>query len=491
VLQAKQLESATEPPAALQDMLLMAFNMPMPAATAAAVAAWLLPRAAVAYRSTAARLCQVVWKAESPAWQDWVEEQLDDQLAGQLFHAAAVRGDLDAFKALNRIKPGPVPATVFAAMGEVVQKQDTDMLKHLCSLNSTKTCDAELLVAPLLTALQAGYLAGVRNIVGIDGLLQRPTAAHVSDLLLAMLQAGDRDALFATMAELPAAQQLPVSSFKAVYEAAVQMQQRQLFALIGSMPAHSAQLTFVGVLAAVQVAVQLQDAGAVQQCLALPAACDPEPDHLRQLLLTVMQLKGDMPTRLGPLEALCSMQNMQHLSHQLIEDVLNTAFDASNRAWAVLHWLVPVMCQLPQARSMQLSSILEWLQLSLARPAPPVTTALCSWLNRAAAQPGDAAGRGFGSREAEALLVSALPTGMSRLLSGLEAVCSLQCVKAMADVSSIVRLLKTYMASGAPTRYRLPITKVGPLAHPVRSHIHCSSNAIAAAAAGSINHACA
>jgi hypothetical protein len=81
-------------------MLLMAFNMPTPAATAA-VSRWLPPQAAAAHHSTAIQLCQVIKQAESPAWQHWVEEQLDYQLAGQLFHAAAVRGDLNAFTALD------------------------------------------------------------------------------------------------------------------------------------------------------------------------------------------------------------------------------------------------------------------------------------------------------------------------------------------------------------------------------------------------------
>jgi hypothetical protein len=115
---------------------------------------------------------------------------------------------------------------------------------------------------------------------------------------------------------------------------------------------------------------------------------------------------------------------MQHLSHEMNEDVLKTAFDTSNRKWVELHWLVPVMCQLPQAHRMQLSSVLEWLQLSLAQAAQPVTHTLCSWMERAAAQQGDAAGD-FGSREAGGLLASAIPTDSGGSLSGLGAVCSL------------------------------------------------------------------
>jgi hypothetical protein len=326
-------------------------------------------------------------------------------------------------------------------MGKVVKRRDAKVLKHLCRLSSAKTCDVELLVAPLLAALQAGYMAEVEEIASIDGLLQRLTAAHVKDLLLAMLQAGNSPGLFTEVAEVPAAQQLPLGSLKTLFEAAVQLQERWLFVLIQSLPAQAAQLQFVDVVAAVQVAVQLQDAGAVQQCLALPAACDLEPDQLRQLLVAVVQLDSNSHVLPGPVGALCSMQNMQHLSHEMIEDVLQAAFDTSCRNWVVLHWLVPVMCQLPQAHRMQLSKVQEWLQLSLAQPAQPVTAALCSWMERSAAQPGDGPGPRFGSREAEGLLVSAAPVGVGGSLLGLEAVCSLKCVKCAAGARTVARVL--------------------------------------------------
>jgi hypothetical protein len=273
---------------------------------------------------------------------------------------------------------------------------------------------------------------------------------------------------------LSAAHQLPFGSFKALFDAAVQLQERRLFVLIQGLPAQAAQLQFVDVLAAVHVAVQLQDVGVVQQCLALPVVCHPEPDHLRQLLVAVLQLKCDTPTWLSPLGALCSMENMQHLGHEMIEHILETAFDTSNRKWVELHWLVPVMCQLPQAHRMQLSSVLGWLQLALAQPAQPVTAALCSWMESAAAHPGDGAGPGFGSGDAEELLVSALPTGTGGSLSGHEAVCSLQFARRAADSSTVTRVLNRLAEFGAA--------------------MHCSGAMqllLPAAAAGSSKHACA
>jgi hypothetical protein len=154
--------------------------------------------------------------------------------------------------------------------------------------------------------------------------------------------------------------------------------------LLDSIPAQAAQLVFVDVLAAVQLAAALQDAQAVQQCLALRAVIDAEPEHLRQLLVAVLQLNSGAATLLRPLEALCSMQNTQHLSHAMIEDVLKTAFDTSSMDCARLQSLVPLMRQLPQAQGMQLDSMLEWCSATdlyqqlvrLTQPAGLVSAAL-------------------------------------------------------------------------------------------------------------------
>jgi hypothetical protein len=394
VLQAKKLERATQPPAALQDMLLMAFSMPLPAAAHAAGAAAVRPQ------NAAWQLCSVVKHAASPDWVNWVAEQLHAELAGKLFQAAAAHANFKAIKLLDSIKPGLAPASVWAALAHAVQQQDINTLAQLCNLSSAKTCDADLLVAPLLAAFKARYREGTDQIVGISGLLQRPTPAHVSGLLLAMLQSDCfRDGLFTKVIALPAARRLPLDRFEAFFNAAIEHQERQLFALMSSMPAQAAQMAFSHPLAAVQVAVRLQDEQLVQQCLALPAVCSAEPGQLRQLLIAVLQLRGNSPSSLKPLEALCRAPAAQGLSSQMIEDALEAAFDTSNMRWSVLRWLVPQMCQLPQAHGMQLSSILGWLQLALALPSPIVTAALGSWLEQVAVQPGNGSIRAcFGSR---------------------------------------------------------------------------------------------
>jgi hypothetical protein len=170
---------------------------------------------------------------------------------------------------------------------------------------------------------------------------------------------------------------------------------------------------------------------------------------------------------------------MQQLTQQMIQDVLQTAFKEQYRVWSVLRWLVPLMCQLPQAHGMQLSSVLGWLQFALARSSKEVTAALCSWLDSYAAQVGieppgngfggyvmeewcslldwDAAdpgndvglGANFGSREAECLLAAALPTGTGGSLAGLEAVCSLPCVRLVAEARTVARLLESTLAAGS------------------------------------------
>jgi hypothetical protein len=179
-LQVEMLQDAEEPPAALPDMLLMAFNMQLPAADADPVEA---------NSSAAVKLCQLLEQAESIDWKQWVAKQLDADLAGSLFLAAAARADLDALRFLDSFEPSIVTAALSAAMGEAVQQQNSCMLEYLCGLSSAKSCDAGQLAAVLLAAVRAGYEEGVDEICAIEGLLQRLPAAHVSDLLLAMMQA--------------------------------------------------------------------------------------------------------------------------------------------------------------------------------------------------------------------------------------------------------------------------------------------------------------
>jgi hypothetical protein len=442
VLQAKKLECAAQPPAALPDMLFMAFSMPLPAAANEEA------NADVQHQDAAWQLSSSIQHAASPGWVKWVAEQLDAELAGKLFQAAIAHANFNAIKLLDSIKPGLAPASVWAALAQAVQQQDTSTLAQLCSLSSAKTCSADLLVAPLLAAIKAGYREGIDQIIGVSGLLQRLTTAHVSGLLLAMLQLDCcRDDLFRKLIALPAARLLPWDAFEVSFNAVIEHQPWQLFALISSLPAQAAQMAFSHLLAAVQVAVRLQDVEAVQQCLALPAVCNSEPDQLRQLLIAALQLRASAFASVKPLFALCRAPAAQRLSSKMIEDVLEAAFDTRNRIWPVLRRLVPLMCQLPQANHMQLSSVIEWLQLALALPSPFVTAALGSWLEQYAVQPGDGSIRAsFGSREAAALLVSALPTGASGSLTSLKELCSLECVKRAADASAVVWVLDSTMA---------------------------------------------
>jgi hypothetical protein len=394
-----------------QTMLLMAFNMQLPACRANS--------------SAATKLCQLLKQAQAVVWKQWVAKQLDSDLAGRLFLAAAARSDLGAFKLLDSFKPGIVPAVLPAAMEEAVQQQNTHVLEYLCQLSCTKACDIGQLAAVLLAAVRAGYHEGV----------------------LAMLQVTTRYYEFGHVLGLPVARALPWEAFEVLFNAAVKQQDRRLFSLLQSMPAQAAQMACSHVTAAVGVAARLQDERLVQQYLAHPAVCNAEPDQLRQLLVAVLQLRGTHPQMRKPLEALCSMQNFQRLSSWMIEDVLNTAFSTSGIVVLELQWLVLLLCQLPQAPSMQLGSVLGWLQLALAQTLQQATVALCGWLEQHVEQRGNGVVvSGFGSREAAGLLQSALQPCKTGSRWSLESVCSLECVKRAADASTLVLVLESTLA---------------------------------------------
>jgi hypothetical protein len=160
----------------------------------------------------------------------------------------------------------------------------------------------------------------------------------------------------------------------------------------------------------------------------------------------------------------------------MIEDVLCTAYLAENRVRSVLQWLVPMMCELPQAQGMQLSSVIEWLQIVLARSSEPeVTAALCSWVEFNAAQPqpvGAAVGASFGSREAESLLASALPTDTSGSVLSFETMCSLECIRRKADAGAVVRVLDSTLAFGSEDRCSYPAAATALLLQlPAAAHI--------------------
>jgi hypothetical protein len=181
--------------------------------------------------------------------------------------------------------------------------------------------------------------------------------------------------------------------------------------------------------------------------LQLPSAADISQRDLARLMAGVLQqcyhvfssqnLSSSSTRTLrrpGLLQALCTMPAMEQLTSAMIQDVLQTAFMPCNRVWSVLQWLVPLMWELPGASCMQLSSMLQWLQLALARPSKEVVGALCSSLDSDATG-SDLTEASIGSSGAQALLASTLPAGRGGCLSGLGAVCSLQRVRhaAVAD----------------------------------------------------------
>lgn len=430
VLQVQALNAANEPPYELQDMLLVAFKL-MPAQTALS-------------SNVAVQLAQAIasQQAAKDCWKDWVSEQFTPELAGSLFLAAAARDNAAGVKVLHALKPaaltGAVAGQVLAA---AVQQHKTKVLTALCGLCTAKAWDAGALVPPLVMAVRLGNAAGVQQIFSIEGLKQRLDAAQVAAVMLVMLKAGCSTQHYVQqLTKLPVAQQLEWGRCEALFDAAVSQHSTQLPTLIKGMPAQAAQMKARHVLAAAQMAADLRDEATLQQLLQHTAARVLQPAQLSQLLQPVLPLRGSMHAVRGPLQALCSMQAVQQLSHKMIEDVLQAAFMV--RVWPVLLWLVPLMCQLPQAHLMQLGGVRRWLQLALDRPAQHTAAALFSWLESNAVQPSlTSTVSGLNSSDAEDLLASALPTATGGSMPGLKALCSLQCVRRATDAGTVVHML--------------------------------------------------
>jgi hypothetical protein len=136
-----------------------------------------------------------------------------------------------------------------------------------------------------------------------------------------------------------------------------------------------------------------------------------------------------------PLQQLLGRPAVQQFSFEMIGGVLQTAF--STNGWTSLEWMLPQLCQLPQAHQLQLNSILAWLQTTLAKRKKQEAAVLFSWLERNTADPSVS----LSSSAAEELMQSVLPTTTGGYLSGLEAVCSLQSVRRAADASIVVRMM--------------------------------------------------
>jgi hypothetical protein len=100
-------------------------------------------------------------EAASAAWKQWVAEQLDEELAGNLFLAAAARGNAKAVEALDAIQPAAVADAMFGnALADAVEQKQAVLLKALCthsSMSAATPSMVQLMVSLLLAALENGF----------------------------------------------------------------------------------------------------------------------------------------------------------------------------------------------------------------------------------------------------------------------------------------------------------------------------------------------
>jgi hypothetical protein len=187
----REIKAAEEPPAALEDMLLIAFNMARP------VRRWLQPESAAVRLLTA-----IKQQTACHAWRQWVALKLDADLAGALFLSADKNQDIQAIRLLDRIKPEAVPAVaVNAALTHAVQQKKAPWLAVLCNESFTKACDTDVVSLLMVEAARQGNPHNfVQTLIKIPGLQQRLLPAQVSSLMLELLRASVADAAEAVAA---------------------------------------------------------------------------------------------------------------------------------------------------------------------------------------------------------------------------------------------------------------------------------------------------
>jgi hypothetical protein len=384
-------------------MLLMACNMPLPDAAADDDDdddddAPLRPV------SAGASLLSIIQtqRAAKPAWGRWVAEHFTAELAGDLFLAAAARGDTEAMTLIDSIKPKAVPAAaVYTALAEAVQQEQMAIVAYLVQLPAAKHLQrAECEV--LLGIAMAKWRKGVPGLV------------------------------------------LP---------------------LVVELPALTGSVTFDQMYEVFKVAAQLGVDDGLLQYVQLPAVQLAAPVQLQQLLLLVLDMlmavlldhdaHADMSaSSIEVVLALLQSQRAQELDSDMIKNLLEASFSIAQRApnaatGVKLASVWVALCQLPQALGLDHTSIISFLEVSLSRGAARSghsgTAALCSLLEQKSAQAGWV---GLSSQQAEQLLACAVPTPTSGSVPGLKSLCSLECVQRAVDNSAAMRLLGSALMFG-------------------------------------------
>jgi hypothetical protein len=356
-----------------------------------------------------------------------VAEHLTEELAGDLFLAAAARENIRAMNLIGSIKPGAVPAAaVYAALAEAVQQEQTDIVSHLCQ-GAASVCDSVSLVPLLLAALEQGYKEGLEALVGLAG--SGLEAAQLLTLLHAALEHGNSQFL-SVLVQLPAAKQLQWVECEALLGSALKLSRQGVSGLVRllvtELPAVSESMTFSHVYEIFQVAAQQRDNDGLLQNAQLPAVQRAAPAQLQQLLLVVLEMlsaavsDNDAHADLSASSievcvAVLKLKPAQQLDSDmtsLLEASFSVAQQAPTSADGIqLTSVWMALCQLPLAANLDHASIISLLETSLSKSAARFghsgTAALCSLLEQKSAQ---AAWEGLTRQQAEQLLTHAVPT---------------------------------------------------------------------------------
>eukprot|EP00883_Tetradesmus_obliquus_P013160 jgi/Sobl393_1/6093/SZX61520.1 len=174
-------------------------------------------------------------QASSTAWEQWVAETLDSELAASLFLAAAARKNLEALKILDQIKPAAVPEAIFGSvLADAVEHRQTELLRVLCKhsgMAAATTSTGQLVVSLLQASMDEKYTAGVEHLLlskavvqhlgSLPG-VQQLSSDHIAELLAFITRATSQrvNEVLAEPGALPAGASAETISHE--YEACVQ-----------------------------------------------------------------------------------------------------------------------------------------------------------------------------------------------------------------------------------------------------------------------------
>uniref|UniRef100_A0A383VXF6 Uncharacterized protein n=1 Tax=Tetradesmus obliquus TaxID=3088 RepID=A0A383VXF6_TETOB len=311
------------------------------------------------------------------------------------------------------------------------------MLAQLCKQGAAKACRTEAAMSLLLASFNQGYPEGAERLLGMPGLGKGLTPGQVSSLLLAALQ-GPTTArkCISILLNVPAAQEMQWDSCEALLEAALMQHSTGaadvLPDLVGQLPLLARKMSFDQLQRTYQAAAQRYNDEALRLYVRLPVVRNASPAQLQQLMHLSLELCGaafteqqrSVSSNMAGFNTLCSFQQAQELSADMVEGLVEATFSVIKQAPAatpLLGKVWPLLCQLPQAQHIQPATILAWLGQCLSQERHQAAAALAVLLDQAAVL---TAWGGLTRQEVEQLLARALPVAKRGSVQGV--VCDLQ-----------------------------------------------------------------